>query len=111
MKQCCRQCSRNIPAWFPGLISSNSFHGNRESSGLEVVMDGQSFYQLMFRTRLCQTALATLTPQSLDAEWSITVFLGELDGTWRGVDTSNVKAPLSRNGACRLLQIAEDFEG
>jgi len=74
-------------------------------------MRGESFYQLVFCARLCQTAFAALASQSLDAEWSIAVFLREVDGTWRGVDASDVKIPLCWNGSRGLLQIAQNLEG
>jgi hypothetical protein len=53
----------------------------------------------MLCARWCQAALAALASQSLDAEWSIAVFLGEIDRTRRGIDTSDVKTPLGWNGA------------
>jgi hypothetical protein len=74
-------------------------------------MHSQAFHQLVFCARWCQTAFAALASQSLDAEWSVAVFLGEVDWTRRRVDAGNVKAPLGWNRARRLLQIAKDCEG
>lgn len=66
-------------------------------------MHRQPFHQLMLCPGCCQTALAALASQSLDAERSIAVFLGDVDGPRRGVDAGDVQTPLSWDGAGRLF--------
>ena len=62
-------------------------------------MHSQPFHQLMLCARQRKTAFAALVSQCLDAEWSVVVFLGEVDGTRRRVGAGNVEVPLGWNRA------------